>query len=153
MLSVLASALFLYKERISIGLLIFIELYLSGFRPPWSCWSQTSAKSHLFHPSGKKSIRWLLFKTSLQWPLSSLLNVAIVETFQPYIDIQMSWENMPKSIIFFLVSWSCYDPTRFSGSLQFPTLGERERSSRGEKDSIRTVPRKCWQLYRPEGKF
>ena len=36
MLSVLASALFLYKERTSIGLLIFIELYLSGFRvrPP-----------------------------------------------------------------------------------------------------------------------
>ena len=34
MLSVLASALFLYKERTSSGLLIFIELYLSGFRPP-----------------------------------------------------------------------------------------------------------------------
>ena len=83
MLSVLASALCLHRERISTGLLIFIGLYLSGFRPPWSCLSQTSANSHLFRPGRKKSIHWFLFKTSLQRPLSSLPNVAIVETFQP----------------------------------------------------------------------
>ena len=34
-----------------------------------------------FGPVGKKSILWLLFKTSLPWPLSFVPNVAVVKRF------------------------------------------------------------------------
>ena len=91
MLSVLASALCLYKEKTATGLLFFSffssfiskGLILLNLAKDWPLLMTPLYNSHLFRPGGKKSIHWLLFKTSLQWPLSSLPNVAIVGTFQP----------------------------------------------------------------------
>ena len=71
MLSVLASALFLYKERTSTGLLIFIELYLSGFRvrPPLTATFFIPAEKNPYVDSCLKPLYNGHFLLCPMWPL------------------------------------------------------------------------------------